>query len=154
MFKRAACNLIIIGAALMLPLGAASSGHHHKGAKKASPFLITKGLPHYTMIIKKRWDDPKLALTPKQKAELLKVRKATMSRVFSLKPKIAELRKKIVKAAMSGAAPDSLSADVAELAKLKAEATRTHLKCIYDTRQILTPSQLEYLDSTIRRNRR
>ena len=55
---------------------------------------------------------------------------------------------------MSGAAPESLSADVAKLAKLKAEATRTHLKCIYDTRQILTPSQLEYIDSTMRRKRK
>lgn len=135
----------------MLPLGAASSGHHHKGAKKASPFLITKGLPHYTMIIKKRWDDPKLALTPEQKARLMEVRKATMSSIISLKPKIAKLRKKIVKAAMSGAAPESLAADVDKLAKLKAEATRTHLKCIYDTRQILTPSQLEYINSTVRR---
>ncbi len=153
MFKRAV-GILIIGAALMLPLGAAASNYQYKGAKKVSPFLITKGLPHYTMIIKKRWDDPKLALTPKQKAELLKVRKATLGSITSLKPKIAKLRKKIVKAAMSGAAPESLSADVAKLAKLKAEATRTHLKCIYDTRQILTPSQLEYINSTMRRKRK
>ena len=151
MFKRAV-GILMIGAALMLPAGAAASKHHHhKGAKKVSPFLITKGLPHYTMIIKKRWDDPKLALTAEQKAELLKVRKATMGSILSLKPKIAELRKKIVKGAMSGATPESLSADVEKLAKLKAEATRTHLKCIYDTRRILTPSQLEYIDSTIHR---
>ena len=150
MFKRVTA-IMIIAAALMLPAGAAASGHHHKGVKKASPFLITKGLPHYTMIIKKRWDDPKLALTPEQKARLMEVRKATMSSIISLKPKIAKLRKKIVKAAMSGAAPESLAADVDKLAKLKAEATRTHLKCIYDTRQILTPSQLEYINSTIRR---
>ena len=150
MFKRVTA-IMIIAAALMLPAGAAASGHHHKGAKKTSPFLITKGLPHYTMIIKKRWDDPKLALTPEQKARLMEVRKATMSSIISLKPKIAKLRKKIVKAAMSGAAPESLAADVDKLAKLKAEATRTHLKCIYDTRQILTPSQLEYINSTVRR---
>ncbi len=150
MFKRVTA-IMIIAAALMLPAGAAASGHHHKGVKKASPFLITKGLPHYTMIIKKRWDDPKLALTPEQKARLMEVRKATMSSIISLKPKIAKLRKKIVKAAMSGAAPESLAADVDKLAKLKAEATRTHLKCIYDTRQILTPSQLEYINSTVRR---
>ncbi len=151
MFKRAV-GILMIGAALMLPAGAAASKHHHhKGAKKVSPFLITKGLPHYTMIIKKRWDDPKLALTAEQKAELLKVRKATMGSILSLKPKIAELRKKIVKAAMSDATPESLAADVEKLAKLKAEATRIHLKCIYDTRWILTPSQLEYIDSTIHR---
>ncbi len=150
MFKRVTA-IMIIAAALMLPAGAAASGHHHKGVKKTSPFLITKGLPHYTMIIKKRWDDPKLALTPEQKARLMEVRKATMSSIISLKPKIAKLRKKIVKAAMSGAAPESLAADVDKLAKLKAEATRTHLKCIYDTRQILTPSQLEYINSTVRR---
>ncbi len=153
MFKRA-IGILIIGAALILPAGAIASNHQYKGAKKVSPFLITKGLPHYTMIIKKRWDDPKLALTQKQKAELLKIRKATLGSVLSLKPKIAELRKKIVKAAMSGATPESLSADVEKLAKLKAEATRTHLKCIYDTRRILTPSQLEYIDSTIRQKRK
>jgi len=150
MFKRA-IGILMITAALILPAGAAASSHNHKGAKKASPFLIAKGLPHYTMILKKRWDDPKLALTPKQKSKLLEVRKATMEAIMALKPKIAKLRKKIAKAAMSGATPESLTADVEKLAKLKADATRTHLRCIYDTRQILTPSQLEYINSTMRR---
>jgi len=118
---------------------------------RSCTYTPAKGLPHYTMILKKRWDDPKLALTPKQKSKLLEVRKATMEAIMALKPKIAKLRKKIAKAAMSGATPESLTADVEKLAKLKADATRTHLRCIYDTRQILTPSQLEYINSTMRR---
>ncbi|WP_457593506.1 Spy/CpxP family protein refolding chaperone [Hydrogenimonas sp.] len=148
MLKRVIAYLFA-GFVILLPLNAAAAHPAHKGAKSVSPFLITSGLPHYTMILKKRWDDPKLALTPEQKSKLIQIRKATIGSVMSLKPKIIKLRKKIVKAAMSGAAPESLSADVQELARLKAEATRTHLKCIYDTRQVLTPRQLAYLKRTL-----
>ncbi|BBG66293.1 hypothetical protein NNO_1590 [Hydrogenimonas sp.] len=140
---------LVVTAALIFPAAAAAKGN--KNGMKNSPFLITKGLPHYTMILKKRWDDPKLALTPEQKTELLKVRKTTLGSVMALKPEIMKLQKKIVKAAMSGAAPKSLGADVERLAKLKADATRTHLKCIYDTRRILTPAQLDYINSILHR---
>ncbi len=154
MFKRAIA-VAIIGVSLMLP-AAASQTHAHKenkSAKKVSPFLITKGLPHYTMILKKRWDDPKLALTAQQKKELLAIRKETIGSVMSLKPKILKLQKEITKAAMGGAEPQSLAQKVNELASLKAEATRTHLKCIYETRQVLTPKQLKYLNKILRHKR-
>ncbi len=141
----------VLGLLLLTTANASTQPNKQKGAKNSSPFLITKGLPHYTMILKKRWDDPKLALTPKQKKELLAIRKATIGSVMSLKPKIMKLQKEIVKAAMNGAEPGSLDEKVKKLASYKAEATRTHLKCIYDTKRVLTPKQLAYLKKTLRR---
>ena len=147
-----ACTAILFPANISAaPIAAAP--HNHKNVKKSSPFLITSGLPHYTMILKKRWDDPKLALTPDQKKRLLKIRKATLASVMPLKREVMKLQKKIVKAAMKGAKPESLSNDVEKVAKLKAEATKTHLKCIYDTRKVLTPKQLKYLHGTILKKR-
>ncbi|WP_457608196.1 hypothetical protein [Nitratifractor sp.] len=37
-------------------------------------FLIQKGLPHYSMILKRFWDDPKLGLSEEQKTKLLAIR--------------------------------------------------------------------------------
>ena len=110
-----------------------------------SPFLIKHGLPHYTKMLMKSWDDPKLNLSETQKAELLEVRKATMSSVMKLKPEVMKLRKEIVQAAKSGAKAADLKAKVEKLASLEAEATMTHLKCIEDTKAVLSPEQIQYL---------
>jgi Spy/CpxP family protein refolding chaperone len=117
--------------------------NNHK--KKSKPFLITGKMPHYTMMIKKHWDDPKLALTPKQKTALLKIRKETLQVIKSVKPEVMQLEKKIVHATMQGADPASLEKDINTLATLKAKATMAHVRCIVNTKKILTPQQLAVL---------
>ena len=111
----------------------------------ASPFLIKRGLPHYTKMLMKNWNDPKLALTQEQKAKLLQVRKATISSVKRLKPQIVKLQKEIIQAAHSGAQASTLKSKVEKLASLEAQATMTHLQCIEDTKATLKPQQLQYL---------
>ncbi len=152
MFKIVTASIITM-MVLFSPVSASASKSSAKGMKNSSPFLITSSLPHYTMILKKRWDDPKLALTPKQKEELLKIRKATLGSVIPLKKEVIKLQREIVKAAMKGAKPEELSGKVDKLAELKAKATKIHLKCIYDTRSTLTPTQLKYLHSVIFRKK-
>ncbi len=110
-----------------------------------SPFLIKHGLPHYTKMLMKSWDDTKLNLSEDQKAKLLKVRKATMSSIMKLKPEVMKLRKEIVQAARSGAKTADLKTKVEKLASLEAEATMTQLKCIEDTKAVLTAEQIKYL---------
>ena len=111
----------------------------------ASPFLIKHGLPHYTKMLMKSWDDAKLGLTKDQKEKLLQVRRATLSSVKKLKPQIVKLQKEIIRAARSGAKANTLKNKVEKLASLEAQATITHLQCIENTKAILKPEQLNYL---------
>ncbi len=114
--------------------------------KKAKPFLIQGKLPHLTMDIKILWDDEDLALTKMQKEKLLKVRKYTISNAKALGKQIVKLENKIVEASKSGATPESSKEDVKKLALLRAQATMVHLKCIYDTKKILTKKQLDIVN--------
>ncbi|WP_456403545.1 Spy/CpxP family protein refolding chaperone [Hydrogenimonas sp.] len=157
MFKRLILSALTAAALLVPAQAAANQNAKHpkvKMAKKNSPFLITSGLPHYTMVLKKVWNDPALALTPEQKTKLIEVRKATIAGVMALKPKIMKLQRAIVSSALKGGEPASLYPDVERLASLKAEATKIHLRCIADTRKILTPAQLAYLNGFIRSKRK
>lgn len=114
-------------------------------AGKRTPFLIVGVLPHATMTIKNNWDNEQLALTKEQKKKLLKVRKETISAVKSIKEKVFPIEKRVAKKAMSGTHPRDLLQLVDKIAKLKAKATRIHLRCIYNTREILTKKQRRVL---------
>ncbi len=124
-----------------------ATGHSPKAAKKMQkmqkPFLILGKMPHLTKLVMMHWDD--LGLSDEQKEKLTQIRKETMGAVKSLKPKIMKLENEVAKATMEGADPDSLKAKVDEIAKLKAEATMAHIKCIYNTQKVLTPEQLAKL---------
>jgi len=113
--------------------------------KKNSPFLIKHGLPHMTKMIMKSWDDAKLALTEEQKTKLLVVRKETMSGVMRLKPEVMALQKEIVQASKAGTKAAELKAKVEKLASLETEATMVHLKCLDDSKAILSAEQYSYL---------
>ena len=117
-------------------------------------FLIQRGLPHYSMVLVKMWDNPKLALTPEQKTKLEAIRTRTVGAVKELAPQVKQLRKKIVQGARSGAKPETLAADVDRLASLKAKGTKIQLACLYETRQILTPEQLKYVDDYLKNMRK
>ena len=117
-----------------------------KGNKKAgSPFLITVGLPHMTKLVKQHWDDPKLGLSGEQKEKLLVVRKATISGVKAVKPQIMQLEQKIKQMTMAGADTAKITPLIDKVAKLKADASKVHVQCIHDTKNILTKEQVAYL---------
>jgi hypothetical protein len=117
-------------------------------AKKAQgkPFLIQGELPHLTMMVKVFWDDEDVALTSKQKEKLMKIRLETIGGAKALAKEINPLESSIVKRSNEGASPESLKADVTELANLRAKATMIHLQCIYNTRAILSKEQLEIIE--------
>ncbi len=116
-----------------------------KKGKKVKPFLIKKGLPHLTKMVAKNWDNPALNLTKEQKKRLLVVKKETLKSVKDLMGLVNMLRGKIISKTLNGENPKSLKIYVDMLSKAEAEATMVHLKCIYDTKNILTNKQYEYL---------
>ncbi len=125
---------------------------NRKGMK--SVFLIQRGLPHYSMIVKKMWNDETLALTPEQKRKLEAIRDETMRQIREIAPQVAQLRKKIVRGTKNGLRAETLYADVDRLATLKAKATKIQLDCIEKTRAVLTPAQIAYIDSRMKQRRK
>jgi len=125
----------------------------NKGKKGKMVFLVSHGLPHYSKILMMMWDDPKLGLTPEQKSKLEPIRNRTMSEIKKIAPQVKSLTREIVKGIRSGATAESLSAKVDTLASLKAKATKVHLQCIQDSRAILTPDQLKYIQETMKSKR-
>ncbi|MFK5977024.1 MAG: hypothetical protein QM493_10990 [Sulfurovum sp.] len=113
---------------------------------QSSPFLINQSaLPHITKMLVEDWDKASLGLSDEQKTKLLVVRKSTISAVKAVKQKVAKLEAEIVEAMVDGESLVDIGKKVDEVALLKAQATKTHLKCIADTIGILTDEQLEFL---------
>jgi Spy/CpxP family protein refolding chaperone len=110
------------------------------------PFLIQGKLPHLTMMLKILWDDKDLALTPKQKEQLLKIRKETIVGAKALSKQIQKLENKVVQASNNGAKPASLKENLEKIAALRVEASMLHLNCIYNTKNILTQEQLYIIE--------
>ena len=127
----------------MQPVQGKGMQHKMQKAKTHKPFLITGRMPHLTKLVMQHWDE--LNLSDDQKAKLTEIRKATMGAVKSLKPQIMKLEKEVAQAAKAGEKPENFKAKVDQIAKLKAEATMAHLKCIYNTKNVLTPEQLTKL---------
>ena len=111
-----------------------------------SPFLINQeALPHMTKTLLHHWDKATLGLNKEQKEKLLIVRKSTIVAVKIVKKQVKILESEIIEAMVDGEDPKSVHAKVDKVAKLKAEATKTHLKCISDTIGILSDEQMEFL---------
>jgi len=98
-----------------------------------------------TKILLHNWDKASVNLSDEQKQKLLVVRKNTMIAVRKIKKQLMPLEAAIIEAVVDGEETKSVSAKVDEVAKLKAEATKVHLKCIADTVEILTDEQMETL---------
>jgi hypothetical protein len=114
-------------------------------ANKRAPFLIMDMIPHLTMDIKNNWDNKELGLDEKQKVKLLEIRKSTISNVKSVKMKLAPLEKEVSSKIIAGAKPEELKNLVNQISQYKAEATMTHLNCVYKTQQVLSKKQLKTL---------
>jgi cytochrome c553 len=111
-----------------------------------SPFLINKeALPHMTGLLVKNWDKSGLGLSDEQKEKLLVVRKETRAGVRKVKMQLEELEAEVIEAMIDREAPSTVESKVDEIAKLKAEATKIHLKCISNTTAILSDEQIEFL---------
>lgn len=141
-FRTVAITLVV----LMISLTAANCMAQGKGQqKKASPFLITGKMPHLTKLLMQQWDNADLHLTDEQKSKLLVVRKETIGGVQKLGKEITPLENQVAQASLSGKTPDAQQAVIQSIAKLKAEATMIHLRCLYNTSAILDEKQLEFL---------
>jgi mono/diheme cytochrome c family protein len=115
-------------------------------ALKNSPFLINSdNLPHMTKLLVQNWDKAKLGLSPEQKEKLMKVRKETMSGVAKIKQQLQPLEAEVAEAMIDREDPKSVEKQIEQIAKLKLEATKIHLKCISDTTKILSEEQVATL---------
>jgi len=115
-------------------------------ALKNSPFLINKSsLPHLTKILMENWEKGALNLSDEQKKKLLVVRKETMTSVKKIKTKLVELEAEVLELLVDEEELRAMQPKVEEVARLKAEATMIHLKCLKDSVEILSDEQLEYL---------
>ncbi|AGF77347.1 hypothetical protein UWK_00769 [Desulfocapsa sulfexigens DSM 10523] len=111
------------------------------------PFLITGKIPHLTQLLMQQWDNPELRLSEEQKGKLLVVRKETIEDVRKLGQEIAPLEKQVAEGILSGKTPDELQSLVQAIAGLKAEASMVHLRCVYNTSNILDRQQLDLLNN-------
>ncbi len=112
---------------------------------KSSPFLIVGKLPHLTKLLMQQWDNPQLNLSAAQKEKLLVIRKRTIGGIKQRAPQIATFEKEVVEGTLAGKTPAELSASVESIARLKAETTMLHIRCIYETNTILTAEQKVFL---------
>jgi len=85
------------------------------------------------------------ALSEKQKEKLLIIRKTTMGGIMKLKPQSLKLEKKLRMLIRQGKNSQKLYPMIDKLSKLKAEATKIHIDCLYNTKKILTKEQLIFL---------
>jgi predicted small secreted protein len=119
-----------------------------KGKQKNSPpFLITGKMPHLTKLLMQQWDNSELHLSDEQKSKLLVVRKETIGDAQKLGQEITPLEKQVAEGSLAGKTPDELQSLVQAIAGLKAEATMVHLRCIYNTSNILDQQQLDFLNN-------
>ena len=113
---------------------------------KNSPFLMNiDALPHLTKILMQNWDKEALNLSKEQKEKLLVVRKETMAGVKKIKKALQPLQEEIMDLMYDGKELKELQPKVDEVAKLKAQATMIHLKCLKDSIEVLTDEQMEYI---------
>ena len=133
-------KLLILLSIILLSIGSTSL------LAKQKPFLIHGKLPHLTGTIMQLWDDEDLALTPEQKTKLKQIRIRTVGGLGTIRGEVFPLEAEIVEASLNGVNPEALEDDVEKLAELRAEATILHLRCLYDTKKVLTKEQLSIIE--------
>ena len=68
-----------------------------------------------------------------------------MRAVKKIKQEVKALETEIIEIIVDGEEIKSADANIDQLSKLKAQATKVHLKCITETISILSDEQLEHL---------
>lgn len=111
-----------------------------------STFLINeKELPKLTKLLIENWGKGKLSLSNCQKEKLLLIRQEIIKTIMEIKDKVAFLESDIVEMTVDGDDIENIEVKVNEVAKLKAKATITQIKCLKDTLEILNDKQLYIL---------
>jgi len=111
-----------------------------------SPFLVnSEGLPHMTKLLVQNWDKAALGLSEEQKKKLLVVRKETMGAIKQIKQKLKPLEDAVAEAMLDRESPESVEEQLAEISKLKLQASKVHIKCIAQTTSILSEEQVAFL---------
>ena len=115
-------------------------------ALKSSPFLLNQDeFPHLTKMLIQNWDKGTLGLTKEQKEKLLVVRKETLAGVKKIKKALKPLQDEVLDLMYEEEELSKLQPKIEAIAKLKAEGSMIHLKCIKETLAILTDEQQELL---------
>ena len=108
-----------------------------------STFLINqKELPKLTKLLMENWGKGKLSLSTCQKEKLLLIRKEIIKTIMETKDKVSFLESEIIEMTVDGDDIENIEVKVNEVAKLKAKATMTQIKCLKDTLEILNDKQL------------
>ena len=68
-----------------------------------------------------------------------------MQGIKAVKPKAMMLEKEIRTMTLSGADTSKLNPMIDRLAELKAQVSKVHVKCIHDSKNILTKKQVQFL---------
>ena len=111
-----------------------------------STFLINeKELPKLTKLLIENWGKGKLSLSNCQKEKLLLIRQEIIKTIMEIKDKVAFLESDIIEMTVDGDDIENIEVKVNEVAKLKAKATITQIKCLKDTLEILNDKQLYIL---------
>lgn len=142
------CTTLLTALLILFSLSVANvMAQQTEKQKNSPPFLITGKMPHLTKLLMQQWDNTELHLSDAQKSKLLVVRKDTIGGVQKLGKEIAALENQIATGSLSGKTPDELQAMVLTVASLKTEATMIHLRCIYNSRNILNQQQSDFLSN-------
>ncbi len=152
MIKKITLASVATLALLILPAQIQASNSHptehkssHKKMKKrhSSPLLMK--LPSPMKTIMKHLEDPKLALTSKQKMKLDAQRKELMPKMMKLKKSIKATSKEIKEACRKDVPVAKQKANIEKLAAFKAEATTLKLTCIEGVKAVLSKEQKIYI---------
>ena len=108
-----------------------------------SAFLINqKRLPKLTKLLIENWGKGKLGLNRCQKSKLLLIRQEIISTIHEIQERVSNLEDEIIEMTIDGDDNENIEVKVNEVAKLKAKATMTQIKCLKDTLEILNDKQL------------
>lgn len=113
-----------------------------------SYFLIPKNLPYLIGLSLYHPASSGLNLSKKQIEALLEVKKTVTPYITEVGLKVKKLELEVVNAISlkhEGAKAQDLYAKIDEIAKLKADLTKSHLRCIEKVKSILTAEQYEEL---------
>jgi len=108
-----------------------------------STFLVNqKGLPKLTKLLMENWGKGKLSLSSFQKKKLLEIRHEIIDDIMEIKEEVSTLEADIIEMTVDGDDIENIEVKVYEVAKLKARATVTQIKCLKSTLEVLNDKQL------------
>ena len=109
-------------------------------------FLVPKNLPYMVGLSLYHPQSSTLNLNDNQIEKIQKIKKSTVPAVLKVAKEIKKLELELAKnIAIEDKEPKSQYELVDKIAKLKADLTKAHLRCISDVKKILTKEQFEKL---------